>query len=632
MEWYWHLSDLLLDQNKASEESAGLRTELEKHIVALYQKLLLYQIKSVCLYHRNQFAVLLRDFFKIDDWDSQLKEIETAETGIQRDSEQYNTDQIKSYLQKLATNAESLNPNLQSIDASIQDQSRQQENRHQDEKDQECLRDLLEVNPSDHKKALEEQKGGLLRDSYRWILDTDGFQKFRNDPQSRLLWIRGDPGKGKTMLMCGIIDELEKDQKNMLTYFFCQASADNTSNATAVLRGLIYQLATQYPKLISYIRKKYDYSGEKLLKSHAWQALSEILTLMLNDPQLEGAIVLVDALDECSKDRSQLLDFVTRSSTPSKWIVSSRNWPEIEAKLGRSEKISLRLELNEGSVSQAVEFYVRHKVNALGEEKDYDDATKAGIEAHLTENAHGTFLWVALVCQELQDLTGNWDALNVVKEIPAGLEDLYKRMIQRIKNLGRQNPRFCQSVLSIVITAYRPLHIDELGLLSGLPSAIRASSRDVLGIIGMCGSFLTVKDKIVSVIHQSAKDFLVSVPDFFEHAVKHRHYLMFSRSLEAMQHTLRRDIYNLEKPGYLTADISTPDPDPLSAISYSCVYWIDHLDNLDYFQINEELQDYREIHRFLETKFLNWLEALSLLRAIPKGCLAIQSMMEMRVR
>ncbi|CZR68133.1 uncharacterized protein PAC_18032 [Phialocephala subalpina] len=51
-------------------------------------------------------------------------------------------------------------------------------------------------------------KGGLLKDSYRWILDNTDFQRWRQDEQSRLLWIKGDPGKGKTMLLCGIIDEL----------------------------------------------------------------------------------------------------------------------------------------------------------------------------------------------------------------------------------------------------------------------------------------------------------------------------------------------------------------------------------------------------------------------------------------
>ncbi|CZR66010.1 uncharacterized protein PAC_15910 [Phialocephala subalpina] len=44
----------------------------------------------------------------------------------------------------------------------------------------------------------------------RWILENYDFQRWCNDQQSRLLWVKGDPGKGKTMLLCGIINELEK--------------------------------------------------------------------------------------------------------------------------------------------------------------------------------------------------------------------------------------------------------------------------------------------------------------------------------------------------------------------------------------------------------------------------------------
>ncbi|KAH7114519.1 hypothetical protein B0J13DRAFT_613667, partial [Dactylonectria estremocensis] len=196
MEWYWNLVYLLLDENTA-EKSAALREELEKHVIQLYQKLLLFQIKSVCLYSRNQAAVLLRDMFKLDDWDGQLNEIVNIENMVQRDSEQYNTEQVKSHLQNLATIAHSQEVKLQNIHLAIQDQTRLQEKRHQDDKDKQCLKDLHVTDPRADKKRIQDTKGGLLKDSYRWILDHSDFHRFRDDPQSRLLWIKGDPGKGK---------------------------------------------------------------------------------------------------------------------------------------------------------------------------------------------------------------------------------------------------------------------------------------------------------------------------------------------------------------------------------------------------------------------------------------------------
>jgi hypothetical protein len=77
-----------------------------------------------------------------------------------------------------------------------------------DENDKRCLEHLRVTNPADDKDRIEKTKGGLLYDSYVWILDTPNFQMWKNDPDGRLLWIKGDPGKGKTMLLCGIINEL----------------------------------------------------------------------------------------------------------------------------------------------------------------------------------------------------------------------------------------------------------------------------------------------------------------------------------------------------------------------------------------------------------------------------------------
>ncbi|KAH7247364.1 uncharacterized protein BKA55DRAFT_739393 [Fusarium redolens] len=246
MEWYWNLVSLLLDENKAEQSSAGLRVKLEKHVVRLYEKLLSYQIKSVCLYHRNWAAVVLRDVVRLDDSAGQLDEIQDAEAAVRTDSDQYNTEQSKIYLRKLTDAASALKMNLQDIHAAIEDQTRQQEKRHQDDKYEKCMQDLHVTDPREDKKRIQDTKGGLLRDSYRWILDHADFQRFRDDPESRLLWIKGDPGKGKTMLLCGIVDELEKGSNSLLSYFFCRATEAALSKAASVLRGLIYHAVPTY--------------------------------------------------------------------------------------------------------------------------------------------------------------------------------------------------------------------------------------------------------------------------------------------------------------------------------------------------------------------------------------------------
>ncbi|KKF96006.1 Vegetative incompatibility protein HET-E-1 [Ceratocystis platani] len=325
IEWYWNLTSLLLDENKRDTTTAALRDALEENITRLFQKLLLYQIRSICLYHRNKAVTVLRDMFLIDDWAGQINDIQEAEKAVQHDIEQYNTQESQLQMYKLNDSTAAMQANVENIHTAVQSLAGQQAKAREDDKYNECLKDLYVTDPRTDKKSIEVRKGGLLKDSYKWILEHQDFQKFKNETDSRILWIKGDPGKGKTMLLCGIIDELESDQSISPYYFFCQATGGSGLNtATSVLRGLIYHLAQVNPQLITYVRKKYDCTGKQLFENKgAWHDVSEIATAMLKDSSLENAVLIVDALDECVVDQELLLDFIKSSNA--KWIEISES-------------------------------------------------------------------------------------------------------------------------------------------------------------------------------------------------------------------------------------------------------------------------------------------------------------------
>ncbi|KAJ5936539.1 NACHT nucleoside triphosphatase [Penicillium verhagenii] len=125
---------------------------------------------------------------------------------------------------------------------------------------QACLRDLRTTNPYDDKSRIKNTNGGLLKDSYRWILDNAEFRQWQNNQNNRLLWIRDDPGTGNTMLLCGIIEEMTQLHGNTanVSFFFCQATDVRFNSATSVLRGLIYLLVQKNPSLLFYVRARYD--------------------------------------------------------------------------------------------------------------------------------------------------------------------------------------------------------------------------------------------------------------------------------------------------------------------------------------------------------------------------------------
>ncbi|KAK4149570.1 vegetative incompatibility protein HET-E-1 [Chaetomidium leptoderma] len=489
-----------------------------------------------------------------------------------------------------------------------------------------CLADLRSTEPRHDKIRIEQTKGGILRDAYKWMLDNAEFQRWRDDEQSRLLWIKGDPGKGKTMLLCGIINELDNSIGNtgILSFFFCQAADSRINSAAAVLRGLIYLLVEQEPFLATHVRNRYDHAREKLFQdANSWWALSEILTSMLEDPNLRHTFVIIDALDECVTDLPLLLEFIVAKSpvfSRVKWIVSSRNWPSIEKDLNTAtQKVNLHLELNEASVSAAVTTYVQFKVEGLAERNGYSDDTRDAVERYLSTNAHGTFLWVALVCQELANTSG-WEVEEILATFPPGLDALYRRMMNQVCN--SRHAKLLQRILAVIAVVYRPLTLEELPALVDMPGGASGNHKALAEIVGLCGSFLALREHAISLVHQSAKDFVLKQAhdEIFPSGIEDIHRTIFSQSLRVMRETLRRDIYNLGHPGYPIDQVKQPEPDPLATAQYSCVYWVDHLHDCDPTRnAANDLKDDGSVDKFLRRSYLHWLEAVSLLRSTSEG-------------
>ncbi|PHH54951.1 Vegetative incompatibility protein HET-E-1 [Ceratocystis fimbriata CBS 114723] len=455
-----------------------------------------------------------------------------------------------------------------------------------------------------------DKKCGLLKDSYRWILSHENFQQFLNDSESPILWIKGDPGKGKTMLLCGIIDELEPANPTSLSYFFCQATNDRLNTATSVVRGLIYGLAYRNPQLTKYVRQKCEIGKDGFENENAWNDLCEVLTTMLNDPSLKSAILIVDALNECSTGQRDLLELITKPSR-AKWIVSSRNWPDIEEVLDDAEqKVKIHLEINQESVSAAVDSFIDFKVDQLAQKKKYNREMKHAVLEHLRLNANGTFLWVSLVCQELANST-KWHTAKKLRSFPPGLYPLYERMLEQIRN--SDDAQLCKDIIANVLVAYRPVTCDEPYVL--VEALDDLEKDDVKRVVSLCGSFLTIHKNVVSFVHQSAKDYFQekALGEILPFGIPHQHQTIFLRSLVVLQRELRRDMYNLTAPGCLIGEVSVPQPDPLAAIGYFCLFWVDHLNDSS---TNGMVSKNDEILAFLRDKYLQWLEALSLLRGI----------------
>jgi hypothetical protein len=207
----------------------------------------------------------------------------------------------------------------------------------------------------------------------------------------------------------------------------------------------------------------------------------------------------------------------------------------------------------------------------LAERKKYDDKTRDAVLQYLASNADDTFLWVALVCQNLEKIP-RWKTLTKLNAFPSGLDSLYQGMMEQIWN--SDNADLCKRILAPIIIIYRPITMKELTLLVEIYEDMTNDHKSLRQIIGACGSFLTIREETIYFVHQSAKDYLSTkaFDKIFSSGRKEAHYTIFSRSLQAISSTLRRDLYGLRALGYPIENVRKSKPDPLVALRYSCIY------------------------------------------------------------
>lgn len=68
------------------------------------------------------------------------------------------------------------------------------------------------------------------------------------------------------------------------------------------------------------------------------------------------------------------------------------------------------------------------------------DELKIDVMRYLSDEAHGIFLWVALVCKELEVIPKR-ETKAALKTFPAGLGPLYNRILTQIHDKNNEESR-----------------------------------------------------------------------------------------------------------------------------------------------------------------------------------------------
>ncbi|KAK2737188.1 hypothetical protein CKAH01_18862 [Colletotrichum kahawae] len=358
--------------------------------------------------------------------------------------------------------------------------------------------------------------------------------------------------------------------------------------------------------------EKYEKRGKALFEdANSWDVLAEMVQSMTSSESTSKAVLVIDALDECSDRLDQLLAVLVKLSSGCKIVVSSRRHPSIDNGLSvLGNKISLSLEDNGTAVSGAVGKYIRHKVSELKRLKKYNEATQKEVSAYLKSNAEGTFLWVSLVYQQLAKITlSNKRTMETLRAFPPGLDSLYGRILAQI--MKSPDKKLCRKILATVCILHHPFDLSALAML------LDKEEESLKDAVEECFGLLVLKNNVVYFVHQSAKAFLQKEAerDIMPSGYQHENKMVLSRLVETMSSTLRRNIYGLDDLGASIPKDHNIASDPLAPARYSCLHWTEHFSKANAMDKKQQLL----IHQFLSEHCLHWVEAICHLRSVSKG-------------
>ena len=275
-----------------------------------------------------------------------------------------------------------------------------------------------------------------------WCFGTDEYQRFSSSGTSSLLWVKGRPGCGKSVLCSSIIDRLENPPSTTkswsLLYHYGHRDPVPTTSMT-IVRSLVAQTLEWENRSIMREIDRFR-SSYPVLRDHdrnteieLWNLLRTILAL-----DEEKVYIIVDGLEECAQSLLRpLISLTNKRDAPRQMslLLSSRfdsrytfDTPNIQKVLARSGLVVRQLDVTPERTFKDLAGFVAHRV------KDKDSPfqrksqiTRDEVIGKVCERAGGMFLYASLVLDELKgDKIASTAAINkTLKNLPSGLNELY---------------------------------------------------------------------------------------------------------------------------------------------------------------------------------------------------------------
>ncbi|KAJ3117479.1 hypothetical protein HK098_006245 [Nowakowskiella sp. JEL0407] len=439
----------------------------------------------------------------------------------------------------------------------------------------------------------------------------------------RVLWLQGNAGVGKSVMSAFAANELEK--RNLLAgMFFAKHDDTGRNSARNLIRTLCYQLCewnADFGRIIIEKLKNEVISQEALREqANIEKMFSHLILEPLKEIEKTNSnpiVLVVDALDETGQMgfRSEILQVfsVHCKKLPSfvKLLVTSRPEDDIVKTFDKMETKPLEATSEENRNDALI--YSKHFLQKHGyEEKEMEEFANL-----LMEKSGGLFVWLAMACRILESVAAVGQRITAagIEKLGDGgtdgaMDTIYFSTFDRI--FGKTPPDAMRDVLSFITLAFKPLKAEDFAAILDFPL------EDVNEIINRLRPILFVNEEgIVRFFHKSVADYLTDpkrCSDIrFAVSVEHFHSKLTGKCLNVLQNGL---LYNIAQLPLHTRHKDIPSFDQLVSenvpphLSYAALYFWRH-----HWESKEKRANFPVIKAFTETKLLNWIELLSLLKS-----------------
>ena len=363
-------------------------------------------------------------------------------------------------------------------------------------------------------------RGDRSKGTCEWITSLGEYKQWAAPKKSNILWICGQPGQGKTYLSIYLAETLANLEDIILLEYYCDK---NRNTASAVIRGLMFGLLSQLPKLSQYLSTGInDETGA--LRDPSFGALWPIFNRMIQISE-KSVFCVLDGVDECEDTSAN--ELVTSFEKLLSQPVSAKSYVKIvltSRPLSKANstilKPFLRIIIDNQSHTKSdvgifveaefSKYFAPDSLTAYFDDIEQRDTWCYNTKAKLVEMANGTFLWAGFAMKELRNTTPP-DVWETLENLPKELDALYDRILLKIKNT--QPPQIVTQIATLLqwaVVAVRPMSLAEMSDVIRIKRREGFSNNRIMrDLVADCKGLLVIIDETISLVHQSVKDYLV---------------------------------------------------------------------------------------------------------------------------